>query len=355
MRKIDFQIFMTAKKHDLLKAEADSKKSIATRLRSILRDVDLESQPILSEDSPLTRKIRMLENRLDKSMIKSNEAQSIRKTYELIVTRLNEERVGFDNQLAAIERTLKAKDHDYHELLNISHDANHAKEVAVAQLQEFRAAYNEERKTKDKELSDRKAFVQARIDQTQKLERREKMRRSADVEENVVVVDDTARAVFDDDDSLGAAELRRLAEYEAAFKTIREALHRRHPRRRRRHHRCKTAVAALRPGRIPIAVPGLHRPRRPPRRCRRPTLRRVENRNGVTRHTVTAEFSAAVLRRGGAPGMMFINDPPEGPVVYTDVFYFGIIDFFTTVTSAATSAEQYRDNLIEYVTNLVYR
>ena len=53
--------------------------------------------------------------------------------------------------------------------------------------------------------------------------------------------------------------------------------------------------------------------------------------------------------------MMFINDPPEGPVVYTDVFYFGIIDFFTTVTSAATSAEQYRDNLIEYVTNLVYR
>jgi hypothetical protein len=32
--------------------------------------------------------MRMLENRLDKAMIKHNEAQSIRKTYEQIVRRL---------------------------------------------------------------------------------------------------------------------------------------------------------------------------------------------------------------------------------------------------------------------------
>ena len=48
------------------------------------------------------RKIRMLENRLDKAMIKYNEAQSIKRTYELIVKRLKEERVGYDNQLSAI-------------------------------------------------------------------------------------------------------------------------------------------------------------------------------------------------------------------------------------------------------------
>ena len=49
----------------------------------------------------------MLENRLDKAMIKYNEAQSIRKTYEQIVKRLKEERVGFDNQLGAIERPMR--------------------------------------------------------------------------------------------------------------------------------------------------------------------------------------------------------------------------------------------------------
>ena len=32
-------------------------------------------------------------------MIKFNEAQSIRKTYEQILRRLKEERIGFDNQL----------------------------------------------------------------------------------------------------------------------------------------------------------------------------------------------------------------------------------------------------------------
>ncbi len=49
------------------------------------------------DDNPYMRKIRMLENRLDKAMIKYNEAQSIKRTYELIVKRLKEERVGYDN------------------------------------------------------------------------------------------------------------------------------------------------------------------------------------------------------------------------------------------------------------------
>jgi coiled-coil domain-containing protein 151 len=49
--------------------------------------------------------------------------QSIRKTYEQIVKRLKEERIGFDNQLAAIERTLKAKEKDLEELVLMSHDA----------------------------------------------------------------------------------------------------------------------------------------------------------------------------------------------------------------------------------------
>lgn len=69
------------------------------------------------EDNEFTRCIRALENKLDKAMIKYNEAQSIRKTYEQIVRRLKEERVGFDNQLSAIERTLGAKMRDYDELL----------------------------------------------------------------------------------------------------------------------------------------------------------------------------------------------------------------------------------------------
>ena len=88
----------------------------------------------------------MLENRLDKAMIKYNEAMSIKKTYELIVKRLKDERVGYDNQLAAIEQSLKGKEHDFEELLLLSHDANHAKELAEADLRKWEAEIEQRRK-----------------------------------------------------------------------------------------------------------------------------------------------------------------------------------------------------------------
>merc|ERR1719410_658570 len=128
-----------------------------------------------SEASPEMRQIRVLENRLDKAMIKHNEAQSIRKTYEAIVKRLKEERIGFDNQLGAIERTLKAKERDYEELLLLSHDAYHAKEMAQAELHRFEQGVMEERNQRDKEVQEKKTLVQRRVDMNHRLEQREKM------------------------------------------------------------------------------------------------------------------------------------------------------------------------------------
>ena len=54
-----------------------------------------------SLDSDTTRLIRTLENRLDKALVKFNEARSISQTYEQIIKRLTNERVGFDGQIAA--------------------------------------------------------------------------------------------------------------------------------------------------------------------------------------------------------------------------------------------------------------
>lgn len=42
--------------------------------------------------------------------------------------------MGFDNQLGAVERTLQAKIKDYEELLLLSGDANHAREVYPCHL-----------------------------------------------------------------------------------------------------------------------------------------------------------------------------------------------------------------------------
>lgn len=45
--------------------------------------------------------------------------------------------MGYDNQLAAIERSLKGKEHDYEELLLLAHDAQHAKELAEAERNKY--------------------------------------------------------------------------------------------------------------------------------------------------------------------------------------------------------------------------
>merc|ERR1719475_11431 len=108
-------------------------------------------------------------------MIKYNEAQSIRKTYEAILKRLKEERIGFDNHLAGIERTLKSKERDYEELLLLSHDAYHAKEMAQAELHRFEQGVMEERNQRDKEVQEKKLLVQQRVEMNHRWEQRERM------------------------------------------------------------------------------------------------------------------------------------------------------------------------------------
>ena len=85
-------------------------------------------------------------NRLDKAMIKYNEAISIKKTYELIVKRLKEERTGYDSQLSSIEQSLKSKESDFEELLTLSQDANYAKDLAETDLKSYETQIDQQLK-----------------------------------------------------------------------------------------------------------------------------------------------------------------------------------------------------------------
>merc|ERR1719243_392522 len=160
---------------DSVANEAKKKMLVCDQLDGKLKELEVDSTLPGSETSPQMRQIRVLENRLDKAMIKYNEAQSIRKTYEAIVRRLKEERIGFDTMLVAIERTLKAKERDYEELLLLSHDAYHAKEMAQAELHRFEQGVMEERNQRDKEVQEKKVLVQQRVEMNQRLEQRERM------------------------------------------------------------------------------------------------------------------------------------------------------------------------------------
>ncbi|TPX32612.1 hypothetical protein SmJEL517_g04325 [Synchytrium microbalum] len=171
LEKFEHKICEVQKKYDDMQAEARNKEE---RLREMGDQLDLfrrEAEMVKSnvQDSPAAKEIRTLENRLDKATIKYNEAQSIRKTYEQITRKLQDERLTFDKQIEGFERTLRAKRHDASDLEAMSRDANHAKEVAKAELARFEAQINEERKQREKDLTFRKEMVKHQMELADKL------------------------------------------------------------------------------------------------------------------------------------------------------------------------------------------
>ena len=111
--------------------------------------------------------------------------QSIKRTYEQIVKRLREERIGFDHQLTALERTFAAKQRDYEELLLLSGDANHAREVAQSELSHVRNGYEEERRRRDLERRERHQMVQLRKQTLGTFQRHESARQQNIYDEHV--------------------------------------------------------------------------------------------------------------------------------------------------------------------------
>lgn len=176
LAQVVVQLNKVRKQHDDVRHKVQSQSALLEELKDEVKDLELESKKPSLEDTPETRKIRMLENRLDKAMIKYNEAQSIRKTYEQIVKRLKEERIGFDNQLAAIERALGAKQHDYEELVLLSSDATHAREMILQELEKARGQYEEEKRQREKELREKQQYVKIRLEMSQRLDKRDKQK-----------------------------------------------------------------------------------------------------------------------------------------------------------------------------------
>ena len=78
--------------------------------------------------------MRILENRLDKLMIKHNEAINIKKTYQVILQRFKEEQQDYEAQLAQLEKALNAKNSDLQDLVKMSKEANKVQQMSEKDL-----------------------------------------------------------------------------------------------------------------------------------------------------------------------------------------------------------------------------
>ena len=72
---LEVDLLKSRKHFDTLREQAKIKDQLLEKLKDGVRDLQLQSKKPNLEDSPITRNIRMLENRLDKALIKFNEAQ----------------------------------------------------------------------------------------------------------------------------------------------------------------------------------------------------------------------------------------------------------------------------------------
>ena len=225
LAKLDDQITTLRRKHDELAHANMEKRRELEKLTDRLQDLSKEAQMPSADDNQTLKEIRALEARLQKAVAKYEDAYEVRRTYEQIVKRLKEERIGFANQLEARELTLAAKEGDYEELLLMSHDANQSKEMAKQELSKFEAIVSEERKLREKELSERRALVQKKQEINADLERREKARREAMLSGPVGGGD--ARGKGASQHSITEADIEeeqeKIASYEAAFRKIKDA------------------------------------------------------------------------------------------------------------------------------------
>jgi chromosome segregation ATPase len=132
-------VLLYRRKLDELKNKTSTKSEQLAAMQEKLQDTNLEKgQPDVqnskNEDNcPVEAKqVRILENKLDKAMVKFNEALSIKKTYEDILQKLREERNAYDKQLYNLETQLKSKSIELNQMLLLSHDANISKSQSEA-------------------------------------------------------------------------------------------------------------------------------------------------------------------------------------------------------------------------------
>ncbi|XP_064395156.1 outer dynein arm-docking complex subunit 3-like isoform X2 [Halichondria panicea] len=175
LKKFDQTICEMIKKRNALHHVKRSREKTLSHLEMQISHMDMEEEMILSTpagDSEEAKQLRQLENRLDKAVIKNNEASHIRKTYEVILQKLQEERLGFDREIADLEKAIKTRSKDLKELENMCNDAQLARDMAKAELSRQEQSMTESRRERDKVLAEYRKQANEKKDFAEKVDRR---------------------------------------------------------------------------------------------------------------------------------------------------------------------------------------
>jgi len=181
LKRLDEQICNLRRTHDNFAHGNMEKRQELDKIADKLRDIAKESIKPGSVGDPSTKETRNLEKKLAVSVSRYEEAYENRRTYDQIMKRLKEGRMGFDGTIAVLDGRLKAKEMEYEQLLLLSYDANHSKEAAKAELGRLEAIAAEERKLREREVAEQKTLVLHKVEINKELSKREKAALSSDM------------------------------------------------------------------------------------------------------------------------------------------------------------------------------
>eukprot|EP01137_Pigoraptor_chileana_P005079 Opistho-2@47682 len=208
------------KKLDQVHTANEDKEAELARLRS--EWAEIENAVDLSEEPTDVQQLRVIENRLEKALLKSEEATTITVTYKKILHALQEERLAYDQRISAIESQLRQKQREYDELKAMAEDALLARDVMKTELQKAEQGFYEEKKSREKELKDKQEVVRKKLEMRDKSDK--KKTPMVDMMEQDGGVD-AAKQPIDAEQVRASEEDRdgRLVQYEEAFRKIKGA------------------------------------------------------------------------------------------------------------------------------------
>lgn len=209
---LDHMVCNQIKKHNSVRSKADRQAEELASLQQRILDIDSQNAYLASNKegaSVEARRLRELENALDKATIKGQEAFHIGKTYQMIIDKLLSDRLNFDNEVTALEERLKARRTELEELEELCASALASRDQARAELAQADREASEARKKRERE---KRELTTAADEQRKKFEAMERRLRNVP----------TGELGGDGDAPSSSTVKRKILSYEEAMRQIQD-------------------------------------------------------------------------------------------------------------------------------------
>lgn len=220
LKRLDEQIVSLRRKHDKLHEKNQMKRSELDVLADKLKD--LHNTRFNPRETPEGR-LDAMEGRLNECAARYDEEHRLKMSYEQVINRLKKEQLEWPAEVKHLETLLGGKETDYEQLLVMSHDANSSKESAKVELSKFESLVLDERKSRERELQERRQVLQKKQQLAAELDRSERERRATLQDQQRSAGEDQVKIEAQKMEALIKEEHAKIAAYEAAFQQIKEA------------------------------------------------------------------------------------------------------------------------------------